>query len=105
MSADLMVSTGDQLVLNVSRQMAPCLTLESVSLALRAHPTYRLTADVRMPYLGLELHLWRLEWVVIGYPNINVEFAAFIRSIWWTFKGAFEMCYIIARTGRLKCDL
>lgn len=67
--------------------------------------TDRLTADVRMPDLCLELHFRRAEGVVRRYHNIDLESAALVRRVWWTEECPFQMIYLIRTVGRRQEDL
>lgn len=40
-----------------------------------------LGTDVWMPYLCVELHLWRLKWVVLRNLNVYIEDASFVRGV------------------------
>lgn len=58
-----------------------------------------------MPYPSVEPHDWRLEWIIIGYPNVYNVCAPFIRRTARSLKRAFEVCKIIAITDKICCDL
>lgn len=66
---------------------------------------YGLAADIRVPYPSLELHGWRTEWVVVWYPYVYEESAAFIWCIWWTFELPLEMRQVVCVTRRLEDNL
>lgn len=107
MRADLMVRTGDQLWERVSRQMAP-LKKYKYELGERIsgrRNAYRLTADIRVPYPSLELHGRRTKRVVVWYPHVYEESAAFIWCIWWTFELPLEVRQVVCVTRRLQDNL
>lgn len=62
-----------------------------------------LTADVWMPYFGIELHYWGAERVLSRYSDINRICASFIWGSGWTLKRTFKMCQVFPiseRAGR-----
>ena len=80
MRAALIVRTGDHAVDKVSRQMAPCkkhLVRRNTWTGERSN--YRLTADIWVPDLCLELHHGGLERVIARYPNIDLVDSPFVR--------------------------
>lgn len=56
---------------------------------------YRLTADIGMPDLGLELHDRRAEWVFIGYPDVDKISAILVGSTRRTFEGTPDMSEVV----------
>lgn len=100
---DLIVSTGDQAVLRVSRQIAPCfpaLLMWMGSFRGRG-TTYGLTADVGMPNFGIELHNRRAEGVFGWDLHVNDIAPPFVRRARRTKDASLEVCQVIATLGRL----
>jgi len=52
---------------------------------------YRDTADVRVPYLGVEPHGGRLEWIRIRDNDIDLKLAASINRVRRPGKGALQV--------------
>jgi len=58
-----------------------------------------------MPDLGIKLHYWWPEGVVIRYPNIDGVGSPVIRCTGGTLERALEMCKIISITNRAGGDV
>ena len=59
--------------------------------AERNRRAYCLTADIRMPDLGVELYYRRLEGIVFGDPDVNGECAAGVGSVGRRWEAALEV--------------
>jgi len=66
---------------------------------------YRLTAHVRMPYFGVELHDWWPERVLARYPDVDRVCAALVRCPRGTFERALQMCEVVTASDRVCVDV
>lgn len=71
----------------------------------RLTATYRLTADIWMPDLGLELHDRRTERVFIGYLNVHKICTVFVGRAWGAFEGTPEMSEVVTTSQWISRDL
>jgi hypothetical protein len=103
--AILMVPTGDQPLPRVSRQIAPwphhtvsaeikgratCRCSGKTRLR-RAKGTHRHTADIRVPYLGIELDDGGFKGVRVRDDDIDLILASGVRGVGRAGEGAFEV--------------
>lgn len=88
---DLMVKTGDQAVLKVSRQIAPYFSKSTFPSLVLKLITYSLTADIWMPELSCELHYWWTERIFIWDFDVDNISTSFIGCVWWTHKGSLKV--------------
>ena len=64
-----------------------------------------MTADIRMPDLGLEFHGRRSEWIFSRYSDIDLVGATFIRGARRTRKRASEVGNVTVAANRFRRDL